>query len=409
MSTEHLAAISTSSSQVETETVMPRVDAEKVHTTPSSLVAKVKKEPKDIRQQQSNSLLSTIDDTPTRFCDDNEENTIAQQQHCVLKIFDVRNTEGVDGLVPIIASEEVALIIASTQTGTSIGTARTEDVAISPDGTRLAIPVYHTNTILIARFNVIEDEDKGTVVDIFSANVVKPPDLAEPHGLTFLDDYTIIVANRDGKDGILKERGAGNLSIVHLDKESGMHVIEGHALIDHFHPSVNTPANVRTRYVGARFVEAFVCNTYANHVSRHLLDRDSGWNAVHSEKIIEDLGIPDGVALSNNREWMAISNHASHQIFIFRLTAEMSLSSASPYGVLNNVNAPHGIAFANDDRAMLAADGGLPYIHVYESDKSGDWGGERWPIASKRVMSDEVFNHGRQNHISGGAKVSTKL
>ena len=59
--------------------------------------------------------------------------------------------------------------------------------------------------------------------------------------------------------------------------------------------------------------------------------------------------------------------------------------------------------------AMLAADGGLPYIHVYESDKSGDWGGERWPIASKRVMSDEVFNHGRQNHISGGAKVSTKL
>ena len=374
MSTEHLAAVSTSSSQVETETVVSGVDAEKVHTieenTPSSLVAKVKKEPKEI---SPSSNVEDVENIPNRFCNDNES---PDMHSCIRTLFDIRRTKEVDGEIPMIATENVALAIAS------IG--RTEDVAISPDGERLAIALFNEGKIYMVRFNIKDD-----MVEVVSTTMNEAPYLANPHGLMFLDNYTLIIANRNG-----------GLSTVQLDEESGMKVIKGRMLLDHTHPVIHTPSNVEVRHIGDRLAEAFVCNSYANHVSRHLLDADNDWNVLYSEKMInDDLDVPDGVALSNNREWLAVTNHDSHQVFIYSLTAD----TVHRVGILNNINCPHGLMFANDDRAILVADAGIPFIHVFESN-DGDWRGERDLSTSKRVMSDDAYILSRINHTEGGPK-----
>ena len=144
-----------------------------------------------------------------------------------------------------------------------------------------------------------------------------------------------------------------------------------------------------------------ICNTYADHVSRHLLDADNDWNVLYSEKMIKDnLDVPDGVALSNNGEWLAVSNnHDSHQVFIYSLTAD----TVHRVGILNNVNCPHGITFANDDRTILVADASIPFIHVFESN-NGDWSGKRDLTTSKRVMSDDAYILSRYDHNEGGPK-----
>ena len=130
MSTEHLlAAISTSSSrQAETGTETASGDVKKVHTTPSSLVAKVKKEPKEI---SPSSNVEDVENIPNRFCNDNES---PDMHSCIRTLFDIRRTKEVDGKIPILASDEVALTIASF--------GRIEDVALSPDGHRMAIASY---------------------------------------------------------------------------------------------------------------------------------------------------------------------------------------------------------------------------------------------------------------------------
>ena len=64
---------------------------------------------------------------------------------------------------------------------------------------------------------------------------------------------------------------------------------------------------------------------------------------------------------------------------------------------------PHGLRFTPDERALLVANSGAPFIHLFRSD-DGDWAGDRQPDASVPAMDDTTFQRGHRNPLEGGPK-----
>ena len=75
---------------------------------------------------------------------------------------------------------------------------RTEDVMFSPSGQRLAVAGFHVNRIAI--FDIeINSSANDNIVTLTDVVEIDAPTLNEPHGLCFLDEQTLVVANRHGK------------------------------------------------------------------------------------------------------------------------------------------------------------------------------------------------------------------
>jgi hypothetical protein len=74
---------------------------------------------------------------------------------------------------------------------------RTEDVRFSPDNRRLALAAFNLNHIAV--FDVDVTKKAGvTSVSLTGVVEIASADLQHPHGVDFIDDDTIIVANRTG-------------------------------------------------------------------------------------------------------------------------------------------------------------------------------------------------------------------
>ena len=93
---------------------------------------------------------------------------------------------------------------------------RTEDACFSPSNRRVAVAGFGRNRITI--FGVdIAASPTGAEVALTSAVELSSPALKLPHGLEFIDDETVIVANRGGDVTIFKlppdEPGARSLEV----------------------------------------------------------------------------------------------------------------------------------------------------------------------------------------------------
>jgi hypothetical protein len=73
---------------------------------------------------------------------------------------------------------------------------RTEDVRFSPNNRRLAIPNFTRNSIAVLDVDIGIEGNRPRVT-VTGATDFAAPGLAYPHGVDFLDDETIVVANRD--------------------------------------------------------------------------------------------------------------------------------------------------------------------------------------------------------------------
>lgn len=93
------------------------------------------------------------------------------------------------------ASPEVREVIASL--------GRTEDVRFSPGNNRLAVAAFARNRIAVFDIDIIASADAKDVV-LKRVLEVSSPCLNKPHGLDFIDDDTLIVANREGDVTILR-------------------------------------------------------------------------------------------------------------------------------------------------------------------------------------------------------------
>lgn len=276
---------------------------------------------------------------------------------------------------------------------------RTEDVVISPDGTRFAVAGFARHCILIVGIEV----DPGTVparVTLSNAWEVESASFCNPHGVFWIDERTLIVANRDGLLAIVElPDHAPPSSRIRLDPVRILGKDRG--------DFVMTPGSVSTLAVANGVLEVLVCNNYVHHVSRHLLDRGAGYACLsHAILLSEDLAVPDGVAHSPSGRWLAISNHHKQLVYLYRNDGRLNCTS-KPDGILRGVTYPHGLRFSADERSILVADAGAPYVRIFcadECETGADWAGERVVAENVQVLSQDVFDRGNFHIGEGGPK-----
>ena len=266
---------------------------------------------------------------------------------------------------------------------------RTEDIRFSPRRRRLAIAAFTLNKIAILAASVPAD---GKDIRVTEANVMSSPFLRSPHGVDFIDEETIIVANRDGDACIFR------LPVI----EDRIHSQELIPVAEIRSGEVlHTPGSVCVTTRPGNVCEALICNNYGDFVTRHWLDLASG-SQKNEILLRKQLSIPDGICVSTDTRWIAVSNHGTQSVLIYENVSELNEHS-DPVATLRGSAYPHGLRFAANNRLLIVADAGAPYLHIYADDGSG-WRGERNPITSLRVMKEEAFLYGRYNPQQGGPK-----
>ena len=274
--------------------------------------------------------------------------------------------------------------------------ARTEDCKFSPSGKKLAIAGFAKNKIMV--FDVdIEPSLTPPKIRLTDYIELHSPQLNHPHGLDFVDDETLLIGNRGGTVTIFAlpvptpaQKVATVTPLLEITKAAPF-------------TKLNSPGSVCVTSVSAEGYELVVCNNYARRVSHHIVSRGPAHKLVKSRVMLErGLRVPDGAALSANKALLAISNHLTHEVFIYDNRQRIE-RRARPQGRLKGVDFPHGLRFAENDTYMFVADAGLPFMRLYHSPDAA-WEGEHVPIAAIRVMDDETFLKGHTNHQEGGLK-----
>jgi len=271
---------------------------------------------------------------------------------------------------------------------------RTEDVRFAPGNRLLALAGFDRKRCLLLRVNV-ELTPGGPQVSADDFMELSSDGIGLVHGVDFVDDETLVVANRDGLVSIL-QLPPGELAGRHC------HVLPIGEIRGSFFSRVKTPGSVAVRHEPNGLASVLVCNNYSHRVTRHVLDPRAGYRVVKNEVLLRhSLKVPDGIALSRDGEWIAVSSHRTHDVQIFATSGKLEPRTA-PAGTLGKANYPHGLRFSADDRHVLVADAGAPVIHVY--DRGADWSGQWVPARSMVVLDDEAFARGRTNKQEGGPK-----
>ena len=266
---------------------------------------------------------------------------------------------------------------------------RTEDVRLSPSGRRLAIACYLRDVVAVADVELAATAD-GPAITIENVQLLSSPAIREPHGVDFLDDETIVVASRCG--------GLGVFRLPAPDASTGDWELNPVAYAASSDP-LDAPGSVAVRRTGANRHEILACVNWAHTIRRH--EYENGALTAGDVAAHRWLDVPDGVAISNDGRWVAISNHFTHTIFVYE---HASLGpEAAPVGILRGVTYPHGLRFAGGDERLLVADAGAPHVHVFAASAQG-WHGVAYPAATIAVMDDETFLLGHRSPEEGGPK-----
>ncbi|MFA5504227.1 MAG: LpqB family beta-propeller domain-containing protein, partial [Vulcanimicrobiota bacterium] len=142
---------------------------------------------------------------------------------------------------------------------------RTEDVCLCPDRRRLAIAGINGNVILLLEL-AIDRSASGVSVSLANPMQVTSPELSSPHGLDFLDLNTLIVANRTGSVTLLPLPESGSKLAAYQASSLTVEPSDWTSLL-------RTPGSVTVwkkpdeSFSSER--EIFICNNYANTVTRH--------------------------------------------------------------------------------------------------------------------------------------------
>jgi len=278
----------------------------------------------------------------------------------------------------------------------AIGTlGRTEDVRFSPSNRRLAVASFLRNRLFVFDIDIASSLG-ATTVALTGGVELSSPALRWPHGVDFIDDDTLIVTNR--------RRGVALFTL-----PSGGRDVRSHEVLPIARwPADRTtlldaPGSVAVTHLEKGACEVLICNNDGHTVTRHRLDRDAGYAIRHSEILLQKyLDIPDGVSVSPDRGWIAVSNHTTHNVLLYESSPALN-ADAEPDGILRRVSYPHGLRFSADGRHLFVADAGAPYLHIYAQD-SDQWRGVRHPVATVRIMDDAVYDRGRENPEEGGPK-----
>jgi DNA-binding beta-propeller fold protein YncE len=276
---------------------------------------------------------------------------------------------------------------------------RTEDVRFSPAGNRLALADYEGDTLLLLSIDFEEptaSRDTRQIV-LHSPVEVRSASFSEPHGLSFLDDSTLLVANRTGLVVIVEVVGPQPAEANCVDAKI-LGTIDGG-----WFDKIETPGSVAAFPVGQRSYDVLVCNNYKHCVTQHKLHK-AGHFFVSSNRVFAKKGIriPDGAAFSPDGRWIAISNHSTSNVLVYEY-ASWFISSKKPACRLEGPNFPHGVQFTPDGQYILTVDAGAPHLFAYRR-PAGGWQGDLQPVCVRQVLPTETFLRGHTSPLEGGPK-----
>lgn len=273
---------------------------------------------------------------------------------------------------------------------------RTEDVRFSPDNSKLAIASFLNQACVI--FDIEIDRSNSTpVIRLNDFVELRSSGLNYPHGLDFIDEKTLVVSNRQGWVSIFEipeprtSERTYTIEPICMVKKAGMR------------RKIASPGSVCVVSADKGRVELLVCNNYKHRVSRHVVYLGSGFGIPRNKILLETgLVLPDGIAISRDKTWIAVSNHDAHNVAIYNTGRKLNRKSA-PAGLLKDLNCPHGLRFSPDGRHIYVAEAGAPYVSRFEA-HDGDWSGTRGPVQTITVLDDETYAKGRTNPQEGGPK-----
>jgi DNA-binding beta-propeller fold protein YncE len=280
-----------------------------------------------------------------------------------------------------------------SKTVSSLG--RTEDVCFSPNNRRLAVAAFSRNRIVVFNIKIVASAIR-TQIELTGVADLSSPALNGPHGLKFIDDETLIVTSREGDISIFQ------LPVVGNDVLMG-ELMPVQTLIAGEKSLVKSPGSVSVIGVESGLYKVLICNNYINTVTSHLLNSTAGYTISNGEILLQKwIYVPDGIAVSPDQQWIAVSNHETHSVMLYEYMPSLNMQN-DPDGILHGVDYPHGLCFSSDGSYLFVADAGAPYIHIFARHGDG-WRGVRNPAASIRVMDERQFLLGRYNPQEGGPK-----
>ena len=240
-------------------------------------------------------------------------------------------------------------------------TPRTEDVKFSPSGRVLAVVATSGSIFLFA----IETRSRSIHINQYAE--LHSTSLSSPHGIDFLSEDVIVVANR--------------AAWVTFYRIPSVNAWQDRMVIEPIHEmgSVWFGSKGSTRLLGSRAVccgpgavrvhrkNLFVTCNKLSTVTVHPFQLQQGAIETGEGTVMAQAGleIPDGVSLSYDGRLMAVSDHHHHRVVIYRC-ADNSQSC-----VLRDVDLhyPHGLCFDPTGRLLFVGDAGARNVHVFASKK----------------------------------------
>ncbi len=123
---------------------------------------------------------------------------------------------------------------------------------------------------------------------------------------------------------------------------------------------VEWPGSVAAIPLGRQRYDILVCNNYVHRVTRHRLIAGARPEVRKNKVLLEDgLSLPDGVALSPSARWIAVSNHNTGSVLMYRNNRSLDRWS-NPAGYLRGAGYPHGVRFTADSQFVFVADAAVP-------------------------------------------------
>jgi len=272
---------------------------------------------------------------------------------------------------------------------------RTEDLRFSPGGNSLAIAAFNSSKIVLLKID-IAPSPAGTKISITDYVRFSSADIEHPHGVAFIDEETLVVANRSQFVSVFRIPAFGGIEKEFAIKPLGIIRKKRFRKLD-------SPGSVDVYAISKDKYRLLICDNYAHAVTvTHLTARNrlsAGKNRVLLDK---GLDVPDGISVSASRRWIAVSNHTPGTVFIYANTRELD-NKTDPVAILAGMDCPHGLRFARQDQMIVVADAASPHLFVYLN--QGDiWSGEYQPYRIIRVLDDQTFHLGRYNEEEGGTK-----
>lgn len=273
---------------------------------------------------------------------------------------------------------------------------RTEDAKFSADGRYLAIVDFLKDKVHIFEIE-IESRASKQEINLKSCLTITSDAFRLPHGLVFLGENHFVVVNR-GADITLFEFDF-NFSGCIEKKLDPVKFVMGRR----FYGRVSSPGSVGSYQVSDNRYRIFVCNNYLHNIVSFEITLGNTIKIKNRGVVIKKgLNLPDGICISPNKKWAAISNHYTGTISIYKISPLLNRFT-SPTATLLDIAYPHGLRFSEDGNKIFSTDAGSQYLHIFESD-SDSWEGDYKPRQSIKVVDKETFEKVRINPEEGGLK-----